>query len=75
MNIVGIDCEWKPTFGLQKNELALMQIATRKAVFIFDVIKLGSKLAYLWQELGKFLFNDCDILKLGKLTFDNEILL
>lgn len=65
--MVGIDCEWKPTFGLHKNELSLMQIATHNAVFILDVIKLGNKVTYLWQELGNFLFNNCDILKLGNL--------
>lgn len=62
-----MDCEWKPSFGLQKNELSLMQIATHKSVFILDVIELGSKVAHLWQELGKYLFNNCDILKLGEL--------
>lgn len=61
-----MDCEWKPSFGIEKNELSLLQIATHKAVFIIDVIELGSKVAYLWQELGNVLFNNCDILKLGK---------
>jgi hypothetical protein len=65
VDIVGIDCEWKPNFGSQKNELALMQIATRKNVFILDIITVGTKVPHLWQELGKFLFNNCDILKLG----------
>lgn len=63
--MVGLDCEWKPSFGLEKSELSLLQIATRNSVFILDVIKLGNKAANLWQELGKFLFNNSNILKLG----------
>ncbi|KAJ8964085.1 hypothetical protein NQ314_005139 [Rhamnusium bicolor] len=47
------------------NELALMQIATRENVFVLDIVNLGNKVPHLWQELSKFLFNNCDILKLG----------
>lgn len=74
IDIVGIDCEWKPNFGGQKNELALMQIATRQKVFILDIIKIGTKVPELWQNLGKFLFNNCDILKLG-FGFTSDILM
>ncbi|XP_044262424.1 exonuclease mut-7 homolog [Tribolium madens] len=74
VEIVGIDCEWKPNFGSQKNELALMQIASRKNVFILDIISIGTKVPHLWQELGKFLFNNCDILKLG-FGFTSDILM
>lgn len=67
MTIVGIDCEWKPSFGIHKNELALMQIATRKTVYIFDIVQLGcGSLEHLWQEMDKFFFNNNNILKLGK---------
>lgn len=69
INLVGIDCEWKPSFGTHMNELALIQIATRSEVFILDVIKLGSSVSHLWQEVGTFLFNNCDILKLGMYFF------
>ncbi|CAH0547599.1 unnamed protein product [Brassicogethes aeneus] len=65
VDIVGIDCEWKPSFGNKTNELALMQIATRKFVFILDVINLSDKVPPLWQELGKLLFNNSGIVKLG----------
>ncbi|XP_008191355.1 exonuclease mut-7 homolog [Tribolium castaneum] len=74
VEVVGIDCEWKPNFGSQKNELALMQIASRKNVFILDIISIGTKVPHLWQELGKFLFNNCDILKLG-FGFTSDILM
>ncbi|KAG5887939.1 hypothetical protein JTB14_003034 [Gonioctena quinquepunctata] len=66
VDIIGVDCEWKPSFGGQLSELALMQIATRKNVFVLDIISLNSnKLPHLWQELGKFVFNNCHILKVG----------
>ncbi|CAG9770683.1 unnamed protein product [Ceutorhynchus assimilis] len=65
IDIVGIDCEWKPSFGGQPSELALMQIATRNGVFVIDIVSLANHSPHLWQELGKFLFNNCDILKLG----------
>lgn len=65
MDVVGLDCEWKPSFGVHSNELALMQIATRTEVFILDVINLCSLAPHLWQKLGNTLFNNCDILKLG----------
>ncbi|CAG9831594.1 unnamed protein product [Diabrotica balteata] len=75
VDIIGIDCEWKPSFGGQLNELALMQIATRKNVFILDIINIGNKCPHLWQELGKFIFNNCDILKVGfSLTGDMHMI-
>lgn len=64
INIIGIDCEWKPSFGGQSNELALMQIATRNCVFVIDIVSLGGQRS-LWQELSRSVFNNCDILKLG----------
>lgn len=66
---MGIDCEWKPSFGVNKSELALIQIATRTKVFIFDVIKLGPLVPHLWKETDSFLFNNCDILKLGEFIY------
>ncbi|XP_056648131.1 exonuclease mut-7 homolog [Diorhabda sublineata] len=72
VDIIGIDCEWKPSFGGQLNELALMQIATRKNVFILDIINIGNKCPHLWQELGQFIFNNCDILKVG-FSFTGDI--
>ncbi|KAF7279834.1 hypothetical protein GWI33_006692 [Rhynchophorus ferrugineus] len=65
VDIVGIDCEWKPSFGGQSNELALMQIATRHCVFVIDIVTLANQAPHLWQNMGQFLFNNCDILKLG----------
>ncbi|KAK9693720.1 3prime-5prime exonuclease [Popillia japonica] len=43
---------------------------------ILDVIQLSGKAPHLWQELGNFLFNNCDILKLGfSFTSDTSIII
>ncbi|XP_021932280.1 exonuclease mut-7 homolog isoform X2 [Zootermopsis nevadensis] len=63
--MVGIDSEWKPCFGTRRNELALIQIASREQVYILDVCNLGSKCANLWHELGLILFANENIIKLG----------
>lgn len=63
--MVGIDSEWKPFFGTRRNELALIQIATRERVYILDVCNLGSKCPKLWHDLGVVLFANENIIKLG----------
>lgn len=71
VRVVGIDCEWKLTFDLQEETLAIMQIASRKNVFIFDVANIGQLFPHLWQELGQHLFRNPNILKIGfDLTHD-----
>ncbi|XP_043463266.1 exonuclease mut-7 homolog [Leptopilina heterotoma] len=64
-NLVGIDSEWKPSFGTKKSELALIQIATETNVYIIDTINLGNDFKDLWSELGLVLFENKHILKLG----------
>ncbi|XP_018304800.1 exonuclease mut-7 homolog isoform X2 [Mycetomoellerius zeteki] len=65
VNIVGIDLEWKPSFGTKQAELALMQIATEDNVYILDITTIGDKLLELWNELGLVLFGNKDIIKIG----------
>ncbi|KAI4495687.1 hypothetical protein M0802_008522 [Mischocyttarus mexicanus] len=65
INVVGIDSEWKPTFGIKKTQLALIQIATERNVYIIDVVSIGNKLDQLWTELNLLLFENKNILKLG----------
>ncbi|EGI70405.1 Putative exonuclease mut-7-like protein [Acromyrmex echinatior] len=65
VNIVGIDLEWKPSFGTKQPELALMQVATEDNVYILDVTTIGDKLLELWNELGLVLFGNKDIIKIG----------
>lgn len=65
INMVGIDVEWKPSFGTKQPELALMQIATEENVYILDVTTIGNQLPELWNELGLVLFGNKDIIKIG----------
>jgi ribonuclease D len=67
--MVGIDSEWKPFFGTKKNELALIQIASREQVHILDVCSLGLKYPKLWIELGRNLFGNENVIKLGKYLY------
>ncbi|EFN66105.1 Probable exonuclease mut-7-like protein [Camponotus floridanus] len=65
VTIVGIDLEWKPSFGTKQPELALIQIATEDNVYILDVTTLGNELPELWVELGLTLFGNKNIVKIG----------
>lgn len=65
VRVVGIDSEWKPTFGIKKAQLALIQIATETNVYILDVITIGDQLEDLWSKFETTLFTNKHILKLG----------
>lgn len=65
ISMVGIDLEWKPSFGTKQPELALMQVATENNVYILDVTTIGNQLPELWNELGLILFGNKDIVKIG----------
>ncbi|KAG4074788.1 hypothetical protein HA402_006427 [Bradysia odoriphaga] len=62
-NMVAFDAEWKPTF-FSTNEVALIQLATRQQVFLVDVIQLDISHDD-WNHLGRQIFNNMEILKLG----------
>lgn len=64
--MVGIDSEWKPAFGAQQNELALIQLATWDRIFILDVIGLLGICPSFWHQAAQLFFENPDILKLGK---------
>ncbi|XP_029675764.1 exonuclease mut-7 homolog isoform X2 [Formica exsecta] len=65
VTVVGIDLEWKPSFGTKQPELALIQIATEDNVYILDVTTFGNELPELWAELGLMLFGNKNIIKIG----------
>ncbi|XP_076248872.1 exonuclease mut-7 homolog [Calliopsis andreniformis] len=65
VHIVGIDSEWKPSFGTKQPDLALIQIATETNVYILDVISIGHNSSECWAQLGPALFENKNILKLG----------
>ncbi|KAK7083667.1 hypothetical protein SK128_013603, partial [Halocaridina rubra] len=65
--IVGVDTEWKPTFGIghEREQVALLQLASVTHVFLIDVVLLLPCLtANHWIMLGKIFVND-NITKLG----------
>ncbi|XP_033222411.1 exonuclease mut-7 homolog isoform X2 [Belonocnema kinseyi] len=65
VSLVGIDSEWKPSFGTKKSELALIQIATETNVYILDTFALGNDFKDLWSELSLLLFENKNVIKLG----------
>ncbi|XP_015124097.1 exonuclease mut-7 homolog [Diachasma alloeum] len=65
ISMVGIDAEWKPSFGVKKSELALIQIATENAVFILDVTTLRPDNSEIWKQLSVRLLEDKSIVKIG----------
>lgn len=64
--IVGVDSEWKPSIGVKKCDLALVQVATFENVFILDVLALKPVTPeVMWEQFAFKLFGNTDILKLG----------
>ncbi|XP_027366129.1 exonuclease mut-7 homolog isoform X2 [Abrus precatorius] len=65
--VVGIDCEWKPNYvkGSKPNKVSIMQIASEKMVFIFDLIKLHTEVPGILDDCLSRILLSPRILKLG----------
>ncbi|XP_078498216.1 exonuclease mut-7 homolog [Lissotriton helveticus] len=67
--VVGIDMEWRPSFGtLEKSQVSLIQIAVKEHVFLLDLLQLPNEVAGGANELANFItavFTDPAITKLG----------
>ncbi|CAK9328432.1 unnamed protein product [Citrullus colocynthis] len=65
--VVGIDCEWKPNYikGKKPNKVSIMQIASEKMAFIFDLIKLYDDVPDLLDNCLTRILQSSSILKLG----------
>ncbi|CAB3365110.1 Hypothetical predicted protein [Cloeon dipterum] len=64
--LVGIDAEWKPSFGGKPPELALIQISLPEKVYLIDITVLKKNLSKeLMIQLGSQFFFQSSILKLG----------
>lgn len=63
---IAFDTEWKPTI-LSCNDVSLIQLAKRDVIYLVDVISLmQAKMSDdEWALLGKWIFNNDEILKLG----------
>ncbi|KAG5683881.1 hypothetical protein PVAND_013142 [Polypedilum vanderplanki] len=64
--IVSFDTEWKPTIA-SCSDVSLIQLAKRDTVYLLDVITLMNKKMSDrdWNLLGKYIFNNEEILKIG----------
>lgn len=65
ITMVGIDAEWKPSFGVKKSELALIQVATESEVYILDVTTLRPDNTEVWRLLSDRLLEAKSIVKVG----------
>ena len=65
--MVGIDIEWQPTFGAQLARAAVLQIATREQVFLFDIFSLRQENPSVDQsrDFVRHVFENPHLLKLG----------
>ncbi|KAL0387373.1 UNVERIFIED_CONTAM: hypothetical protein Sradi_2619100, partial [Sesamum radiatum] len=65
--VVGIDCEWKPNYekGGKSSKVSVMQIASEKKVYIFDLIKLYEDVPSVLDECLARILHSPSILKLG----------
>ncbi|KAK7277991.1 hypothetical protein RJT34_23012 [Clitoria ternatea] len=65
--VVGVDCEWKPNYvkGSKPNKVSIMQIASEKMAFIFDLIKLHKEVPDILDDCLTRILLSPRILKLG----------
>lgn len=65
--IIGVDCEWKPNFekGCRPNKVSIIQIASDKKAFIFDLIKLYEDDPKVLDSCFRRIMCSSNILKLG----------
>ncbi|XP_078159029.1 polynucleotidyl transferase, ribonuclease H-like superfamily protein isoform X2 [Carex rostrata] len=65
--IVGIDSEWKPNYekGSKPSKVSIIQIASEKRAFIFDLIKLYEEEPLMLDSCFRRILCSSHILKLG----------
>lgn len=68
LDVLGLDCEWKPELTRNKSDLASIQLATIDDIYIFHIPQLqpAENFKLHWQELSMNIFSNKNILKLGK---------
>ncbi|GAU21515.1 hypothetical protein TSUD_34780, partial [Trifolium subterraneum] len=67
VKVIGLDCEWKPNYvkGSKPNKVSIMQIASEKKAFIFDLIKLHREVPESLDNCLTRILLSPGILKLG----------
>lgn len=64
--LIGLDSEWKPSFGAKQSTVSLIQIATKSCVFLFDVLALNDQqYTGLWTILAENILDNNSVVKLG----------
>ncbi|KAF8789882.1 Exonuclease mut-7 like protein [Argiope bruennichi] len=64
-NMVGLDCEWKPSLGIFKEKAALCQLAVWDSVYLFDILALKEyQSKQIWEYLLRKIFYNEEITKL-----------
>ncbi|KAL6865050.1 hypothetical protein ACP4OV_016201 [Aristida adscensionis] len=65
--VIGMDCEWRPNFekNSKPNKVSIIQIASDKIAFIFDLIKLYEDELKLLDSCFRRIMCSANILKLG----------
>ncbi|KAJ3676083.1 hypothetical protein LUZ60_003495 [Juncus effusus] len=65
--IVGVDCEWKPNYekGAKPSKVSIMQIASERKAFIFDLIKLYKDASEMLDSCFRRILSSSNVLKLG----------
>lgn len=64
--LLGVDCEWKPSFGVTPVKLAVIQISTHDNVYLLDSLSLNKKeFINLWYKFNKSILDNTNIIKIG----------
>lgn len=68
LNVLGLDCEWKPELTRDKSDLASIQLATVDSIYIFHIPQLQPAENFMshWHEFSMYIFSNTNILKLGR---------
>ncbi|XP_013417468.1 exonuclease mut-7 homolog isoform X1 [Lingula anatina] len=66
-NIIGMDAEWRPSFGASTPQrMALFQLATQNVIILLDMLALTERLtAEDWKQFAVTVFASDHVLKLG----------
>ena len=68
LDLIGIDCEWKPSTikGVPESPISIMQISTRKNIFLIDLLALSEVINKEFSEhLMQLVFLAPNLTKIG----------
>lgn len=66
LDVVSLDCEWKPSFGAKLSQVAVIQLGTRDMVYLIDIVQLNKpEYASFWVSFYKSFLENAEVIKLG----------